>query len=241
LLVVGDNVYLGDDLFLNICRPVLVGKEVFLTQRAILVTHNIGHSILEGNENAFAPIVLEDYSQVGMNSTIYAGARLGRSAILGSNSYLISAIPSGKLAMGVPAQVIRDAARPVDRHKQLQIAETMIRQFHELLRLKGLEVSPVESNPFFHFGAARSGKTYQIGFAETPAQAGRFTWNGNENVLWTFTSGGDARDQAVTEMNLLSKRIEGPAGYFVDSAREFLRKRGIRLEPGPWRYERGLI
>jgi hypothetical protein len=27
----------------------------------------------------------------------------------------------------------------------------------------------------------------------------------------------------------------------LDSAREFCRKRGIRLEPGPWRYRAGLI
>ena len=54
LLWVGDLAYIGDDVFVNICQPILIGKEVFLTQRSILVTHNIGHSILEGYENRFA-------------------------------------------------------------------------------------------------------------------------------------------------------------------------------------------
>jgi acetyltransferase-like isoleucine patch superfamily enzyme len=241
LLVVGDNVYLGNDLFINICRPVLIGKEVFLTQRAILVTHNIGHSVLEGNENTFAPIVLEDFSQVGMNSTIYAGARIGQSSILGSNSYLISAIPNGKLAMGVPAQVIRDAARSIDRPKQLQIAETMIRQFHELLSLKGTAVSPIQSFPFMNFDVFHGKKKYQIGFAESASPAGPDFWAGDENVLWTFESSGAANPSHVTEMNLLAKKLNGSSGVFVDSSREFLRKRGIRLEPGPWRYQMGLI
>ncbi len=241
LLVAGDNVYLGDDLFINICRPVLIGKEVFLTQRAMLVTHNIGHSILEGNENTFAPIVLEDYAQVGMNSTIYAGARVGQSAVLGSNSYLISSIPKGKLAMGVPAHVVRDAARPMDRGKQLQIAETLLRQFHELLALKGVQVSPVESGPLLFFEASHGGKKYQMGFAESMQAAEHRDWSGDENVLWAFDSSGAEIRRDVTRMNLLAKTLKGSSGLFIDSAREFLRKRGIRLEPGPWRYQKGLI
>lgn len=241
LFVAGDNVYLGDDLFINICRPVLVGKEAFLTQRAILVTHNIGHSILEGNENAFDPIVLEDFSQVGMNSTIYAGARVGQGAILGSNSYLISVIPKGKLAMGVPARVVRDAARPVDRKKQLEIVDTMVRQFHELLRLKGVHVSSIHSVPFLNFKASHGGKTYQMGFAEFLSAADHSIWTSNENVLWTFDSKDSTSRSDMTHMDLLAKTLHGASGLFVDSAREFLRKRGIRLEPGPWRYQKGLI
>src|ERR1039458_4428870 len=167
LLFVGDMAYLGDDVFINICRPVLIGKEVFLTQRSLLVTHNIGHSVLEGYENRFAPIVLEDYSQIGMNCTVYAGASIGRAAIVGSNSYVISSIPAGKLAMGVPARVIRDAARPLTRERQVQIVEAMIRQYHELLSLKGYEVSPMEIPRARGFALSPGGKRFQLIFVET--------------------------------------------------------------------------
>lgn len=241
LLVVGDNVYLGDDLFINICRPVLVGKEAFLTQRAILVTHNIGHSLLEGYENAFAPIVLEDFAQVGMNSTLYAGARLGQGSIVASNSYLISVIPKGKLAMGVPAHVVRDAARPIERKKQLQIAKTMVRQFHELLGLKGAQLSELATDPFLNFAVNHAGRTFQIGFAEMQSDATDYKWLGTENVLWVFASSGASSEGNLAVMNLLNKTVHGCSGLFADSAREFLRKRGIRLAPGPWRYSKGLI
>ncbi|MBM2824046.1 MAG: hypothetical protein HW413_2792, partial [Thermoleophilia bacterium] len=50
-LAVGDLAFVGDEAFVNVCRPVLIGREVFLTMRAIIVTHNIGHSVLEGFEN----------------------------------------------------------------------------------------------------------------------------------------------------------------------------------------------
>jgi acetyltransferase-like isoleucine patch superfamily enzyme len=241
LLVVGDGVYLGDDLFINICRPVLIGKEVFLTQRSILVTHNIGHSILEGYENAFAPVVLEDFSQVGMNTTLYAGSRVGHSAIVASNSYVISSIPKGKLAMGVPAVVVRDAARSISRSKQVQIAASMLRQFCDLLKLKGVAVSEFGENPILHFNVTHDGKIYRIAFIESVPATSAAPTPVDESVVWTLDSSCGPYPSGVTLMDLLAKTCSGPCNLFADSAREFLRKRGIRLEPGPWRYQKGLI
>ncbi len=83
ILTVGDLGFVGDEAFVNVCRPVLIGREVFLTMRSIVVTHNVGHSVLEGFENRFAPVVLEDRSQVGMGTVVYAGCRVGAGAIVG--------------------------------------------------------------------------------------------------------------------------------------------------------------
>ncbi len=63
--------------------------------RSMIVTHNIGHSVLEGFENRFAPVVLEDRSQVGLGAVLYAGARIGAEAIVASNSYVVGEIPAG--------------------------------------------------------------------------------------------------------------------------------------------------
>jgi acetyltransferase-like isoleucine patch superfamily enzyme len=241
VLIVGDNVYLGDDLFINICRPVVIGREVYLTQRAVLVTHNIGHSILDGYENTFAPIVLEDFSQVGMCSTLYAGSRIGERSIVASNSYVISTIPKGKLAIGVPAHVVRDATRPLTRQKQLQIAETMLSQYHELLQLKGIQVDSLKNDPFFHFTAAHNSKSYALGFLESFDAPPPISKPTDETIFWTFESAKNTPPSGVTVINLLAKTIHGSPGLFVESTREFLRKRGIRLEPGPWRYQKGLL
>jgi len=241
LLVVGDDVYLGDDLFINICRPVLIGKEVFLTQRSILVTHNIGHSVLEGYENTFAPVVLEDFSQIGMNSTLYAGSRVGHSAIVGSNSYVISSIPKGKLAIGVPAHVVRDAARVIDRAKRLQLVDTMVRQFQELLELKGVEVSEIETQLILQFKAKYKEKSYSLAFVEALSHLPSKSLDADEIVIWTFESPATPPGSTLVIMDLLAKTISGPSGKFSEFAREFLRKRGIRLKPGPWRYQGGLL
>jgi len=240
LLSVGDTTFVGDDVFINICRPVVLGKEVFLTQRTVLVTHNIGHSVLEGYENRFAPIVLEDFAQVGMNCTLYAGSRVGRAAIVASNSYVISSIPEGKLAMGVPARVVRDAARPPDRARQIAMVHRMLEDFADLLRGKGQEVSQSTAAPR-GFTLSVDGKIYRLAFVEALGRDAPPAEPGDESVLWTLERGAAALPDRWTVIDLLAKRIEGPEGRFVDSTREFLRKRGIRCQPGPWRYRGGLI
>ena len=42
-------------------------------------------------------------------------------------------------------------------------------------------------------------------------------------------------------LDLVARRAYGEGGVVLDSVREHCRKRGIRLEPGPWRYRGGLI
>ena len=109
--------------------------------RSMLVTHNIGHSMLEGFENRFAPIVLEDRAQVGLGTVVYAGCRLGREAIVASNSYVVSDIPAGQLAIGVPAKAVGVSARPVPRARQPQLVRRMLDDFRELLELRGVDVA----------------------------------------------------------------------------------------------------
>ena len=77
--------------------------------RSMIVTHNIGHSVLEGFENRFAPVVLEDRAQVGLGAVVYAGCRIGAEAIVASNSYVVATSPPGAFAIGVPARVDRPA------------------------------------------------------------------------------------------------------------------------------------
>ncbi len=241
ILSVGDSAYLGDDLYINICRAILIGTEVFLTQRSILMTHNIGHSLLDGYENRFAPVVLGDYSQVGMQCTVYAGTVIGRGAIVGSNSYVISSIPEGKLAIGVPARVVRNAIRAVEPERQLQLVRGMIREFHELLKLKGHAVGPLVNSPNVGFSLEYPGKHFQFYFVEMLSGAKFPEEPADEIVVWTMDANSPDMMGNCSVMDLKTKQVSGRGGIFSNSAREFLRKRGIRCKPQPWRYRGGLI
>ncbi len=236
-LAVGDLVFVGDEAFINPCRPVVIGREVFVTMRSMLVTHNIGHSVLEGFENRFAPIVLEDRAQVGLGTVVYAGCRLGREAIVASNSYVVSDVPAGQLAIGVPAKTVGVSARPVPRARQPQLVRRMLDDFRELLELRGVDVSAGSD----HSLAARvDDKTSLVLFVEKVDAKFEPPEADGEVVVLTLEVAGEPPPGCAV-LDLVARRVYGSGGVVLDSVREHCRKRGIRLEPGPWRYRGGLI
>jgi hypothetical protein len=228
VLAVGDLAFVGDETYVNVSRPVLIGREVFLTMRSLIVTHNIGHSILEGFENRFAPVVVEDRAQVGLGTVIYAGCRVGAEAIVASNSYVTGDIPAGAFAIGVPAKVTGSSSHKPSRSRQLELGRKMIDDLFELLALRGHE--PTRLDDGFEVQGVR------VLFSESSAEA-----DGPAVVLTLEHRGGEPA-QGVAVIDLLARRLHGSSEPAVlDSVREFCRKRGIRLEPGPWRFSGGLI
>jgi acetyltransferase-like isoleucine patch superfamily enzyme len=227
-LTIGDLAFLGDEAFVNVCRPVLIGREVFLTMRSLIVTHNIGHSVLEGFENRFAPVVLEDRSQVGLGAVLYAGARIGAEAIVASNSYVVGEIPAGAFAIGVPAKATGSARHTLSDARRRDLARRFIDDLHELLALRGHDVSAIEDEGFEVEGTRVVFTPSYRGAVEGPA------------VVLALDVRGDV-PEGVAVIDLVGRRIHGSGGVVLDSVREFCRKRGIKLEPGPWSYPGGLI
>ena len=227
-LAIGDLAFIGDEAFVNVCRPVLIGREVFLTMRSLIVTHNIGHSMLEGFENRFAPVVLEDRSQVGLGAVLYAGARIGTDAIVASNSYVVGEIPAGSFAIGVPAKATGSSSHKLSDARRLELARRMIADLHELLALRGHDVSAVERDGFEVEGTRILFTSSYRGEVEAPA------------VVLALDVRGDV-PEGVAVLDLLGRRVHGSGGVVLDSVREFCRKRGIRFEPGPWKYPGGLV
>jgi acetyltransferase-like isoleucine patch superfamily enzyme len=241
ILTVGDLGFVGDEAFVNVCRPVLIGREVFLTMRSIVVTHNVGHSIVEGFENRFAPVVLEDRSQVGLGTVVYAGCRIGAEAIVASNSYVVSDIPAGKLAIGVPAKVAGDARHVPSRPRQVDLGRRMVEDLHELLALRGHEVSGLIADDGIAFEVTGGDGRGLVAFRERVGDLGAVVSTEGETVVLTLDAGDGIPGDGVAVIDLLARRVHGSGGVLLDTVRELCRKRGIRVEPGPWRYPGGLI
>jgi acetyltransferase-like isoleucine patch superfamily enzyme/glycine cleavage system H lipoate-binding protein len=242
ILAIGDLTSLGDEIFVNVCRPVLIGREVFLTMRSLIVTHNIGHSILEGFENRFAPVVLEDRSQVGLGTVVYAGCRIGFEAIVASGSYVVGDVPPGAFAIGVPAKVTGSATHKLSRARQVELGRRMIDDLHELFVLRGHDVSAITGGDgdARGFDVEHDALVVRILFAPEVTDATALA-RGDEVVCLTLAARTSDVPSGVAVLDLLDRRIHGEAGIVLDSVREFCRKRGIRLEPGPWRYRGGLV
>jgi acetyltransferase-like isoleucine patch superfamily enzyme len=238
--VIGELGFMGGEAFVNVCRPVVIGAEAFLTMRSVLLTHNVGHSVLEGFENRFEGIVLEDRVQIGVGAVVYAGCRIGRESIVVSNSYVVNDVHEGTLVGGVPARPIGHAKRPPTRPRQVELARRILDELEEVLRLSGIETEPLADGRrgFALTGPEGPGR---VVFVETVGEDTVIPGGEGETVVLTLEAPGSVPGGCAV-LDLLGRRVYADEeGVLLDSVREFCRRRGIRFEPGPWRYGGGLV
>jgi carbonic anhydrase/acetyltransferase-like protein (isoleucine patch superfamily) len=87
--------------------PTVIGADVTLGHGAIVHNSTIGDNVL-----------------VGMASVLVGGARIGNGAVIAAGAVLLEGmdVPPGKVVVGVPARVARDA-RPEDARWTVHAAE----------------------------------------------------------------------------------------------------------------------
>jgi hypothetical protein len=112
----------------------------------------------------------------------------------------------------------------------------MLDDLRELLELRGYDVSAGDHS----FTLTREGETSHV-LALDEVDPSFDAPTGGEVVVLTLSLNGGAPPQGCAVLDLIQRRVHGEGGIVLDSVREFCRKRGIRFEPGPWRYSGGLI
>lgn len=113
------GVHLGTDVHFYGMKPgmfstepwlIRIGSHVHVTSGCQFITHDGGTLVLRHRDPTLeitAPIVVGDHVYIGMNSTILPGVTVGDDVVIGAGSVVSRDIPSGSVAAGVPAKVIK--------------------------------------------------------------------------------------------------------------------------------------
>jgi acetyltransferase-like isoleucine patch superfamily enzyme len=105
------EIIMGDRAGLNsFCRifghgSVKIGEDAQIGPGTLVTTTT--HSYHDDLETSFKPVVIGKGVWIGANSTILPGVTIGDSAVVGAGSVVTRDIPSGAIAVGVPARVIK--------------------------------------------------------------------------------------------------------------------------------------
>ncbi|MDG3064867.1 acyltransferase [Thauera mechernichensis] len=114
----GASITIGSDSGLSgvvICaaNSVKIGKEC-LFGADVLVADNDFHPIESAGRRfakhdsiESAPVVIEDNVFIGTRSIVLKGVTIGSNSVIGAGSIVVSDIPPGVIAVGVPARVLR--------------------------------------------------------------------------------------------------------------------------------------
>lgn len=109
----GDFLHMGRNTLINTARAVKIGNEVGLGTGTSLFTHGAYLSILEGFPVTFAPIKIGNRVWLP-GAVVNPGVTIGSDVVVGVGSVVTKDIPSGALAMGIPARVVRENAYPAE-------------------------------------------------------------------------------------------------------------------------------
>jgi hypothetical protein len=198
--------------------------------------------VLEGYENRFAPVVLEDRAQLGLGAVVYAGCRIGRGAIVASCSYVVSDIPPAALAIGVPARASGSASRALSAGRREELARGIVDDLAELLALRGHPVSAVRGDAAPTFDVDTEQGRSSVTLVPRVRDLGTVARAEVETVVLTLAYEGGDPPHGVSVFDLIGREVHGAGGGPLhESVRELCRKRGIRFRPEPWRYLGGLI
>ena len=111
---IGRDVYIADDLLiveeLTERGNVTIGNRVSIAPRVTLVTssHPNRSLIREFAPVAQGPIVIEDDAWLGAGCIILPGVHIGRGAVVGANSVVVSSVPALHVVAGQPARTVRE-------------------------------------------------------------------------------------------------------------------------------------
>ena len=122
-IVIGDNVYLGDDTIISCAERVEIGAYTMLAHGA-QVYDNDSHPLdvaqrerdqliavgrMQGDRPDIgrAPVWIGDHCWIGTNAVVMKGVRIGPGTVVAASSVVAADLPPFTLAAGNPARVVR--------------------------------------------------------------------------------------------------------------------------------------
>jgi acetyltransferase-like isoleucine patch superfamily enzyme len=111
-LIIWDNFCTGNDLFIAVTRKVTIGNDVLFADRVCIVDNihwytDVSIPVLYQDLASPRPIHIGSWSFVWINAVILPGVTIGKGAVIGASSVVVSDIPDYAVATGNPAKVIR--------------------------------------------------------------------------------------------------------------------------------------
>jgi acetyltransferase-like isoleucine patch superfamily enzyme len=94
--------------YVNLARPVYLGRNVGVGGGSYLFTHGLWLSKLDGFPVAYGEITVEDDVWLPWGCFVMPGITIGTRSIVGACSVITKNIPPGVLVAGVPAKIIRE-------------------------------------------------------------------------------------------------------------------------------------
>lgn len=104
LLVIGDNSWIGEDVWIDNLTHVTIGSDCCVSQGAMLLCGNHNYR-LTTFDLIVKPVTIRDGAWIGAKSVVCPGVTVGRESVLTVGSVATGDLEDGKIYQGVPAVI----------------------------------------------------------------------------------------------------------------------------------------
>lgn len=105
-LTIGNGVYLGHNVLIDLTGKVEIGNHVVVGARSQIWTHS-GYYIEENGQPKYVqvegPVLIKDYAAIFSNVTIISGITIGEKAKVGTCALVNKSVAANAFVKGVPA------------------------------------------------------------------------------------------------------------------------------------------
>jgi putative colanic acid biosynthesis acetyltransferase WcaF len=102
---IGDHCWIGDNATLYSIAEITIGESSVVSQDAYLCTATHDHSDISFSLVA-SPIIIEPECWIAARAFVGPGVRIGRGAVVGACSVLLSDVPPATIVAGTPARTV---------------------------------------------------------------------------------------------------------------------------------------
>jgi acetyltransferase-like isoleucine patch superfamily enzyme len=113
-LVIGNRCYFSTGVIFSVNQRITIGDGVGVAAGCVIADSGSHPSDPERrargelmSADEIAPVTIGDYAWIGRNCQIQKGVTIGRGAVVAGGSVVVSDVPDGALAMGVPARFVK--------------------------------------------------------------------------------------------------------------------------------------
>lgn len=99
--------YINRNVKIRCFMEISIGMDVAISEN-VTIWDSDAHEIVGGETDITQPVIIGNHVWIGNNVTILKGVTIGDGSVIAAGSLVNKSIPSGCLAAGVPAKVIKE-------------------------------------------------------------------------------------------------------------------------------------